>query len=254
MVTDTLLRGDPHLASTVAAVLSSGGLPLEGWMRHHGEVLKGDINSLVCLAELDGEIRYLKLYHPKNLLQRVAFRFGLARAVRAFDRASAMRAQGLPVPVPLGCLSLNGNLLLVTEALVDAKDLKSLWLEGLGPHPLAGLMTAAGQLLASMHQAGFSHGDCKWSNLLLGQGRLWLVDLEAVGTAARRRVSRDLARFTVNAEDMCLSMESFEHFVTAYCERASLPRGQFAALVLPELRKLRRRHRKKYGERGAVLL
>ena len=82
----------------------------------------------------------------------------------------------------VGLLVLHGQpcMLLLTEAIAGARDLRALWLQPSPPAVAERLMSAAGETLAGLHAAGYAHGDAKWSNLLWDGSRFYLVDLEAV--------------------------------------------------------------------------
>jgi tRNA A-37 threonylcarbamoyl transferase component Bud32 len=130
------------------------------------------------------------------------------------------------------------------------RDLKALWQQ----QPEQRLLPLAGDLLAQLHNAGLTHGDCKWSNLFWCDERLYLVDLESVSRARDEARGRDLARFTVNAEDLGVAAGIFAGFIDAYCVGTQAKPDDVVALMRPELLRLRDRHRKKYGERGAQLV
>lgn len=246
----TLLRGGDWAAS-FQRELPPG--PPEQWLESHCRVVKRDSHSLVALGELQQGHCYLKFYRPKSPLQRLAFALGHGRALQAFDQAALLAASGIRVPAPLACLRVPGGMLLVTEGMAQARDLKSCWQQGEVMRPL---LAAAAQALADLHRGGYAHGDCKWSNLLWSDNCLYLVDLEAVqacepGSPAQWR---DLARFTVNAEDLSLPGADYEAFLAGYCQLRGVSREALVAEMAPALARLRRRHRDKYGERGARLL
>ena len=245
-----ILRGDP---GTVELPQQWAGKSLHEWMANDCQLLKRDSHSLVALATLSQGLSYLKFYQPKNALQRLAFRLGLGRGVQAFDNAMRLADAGIPVPTPLACLIVDGGMLLLTEGMEAAVDLKSLW-QGSGAQPVS--LVPAAELLAKLHLAGFSHGDCKWSNLLCGADGMSLVDLEAVtdcspGSSAQWR---DLARFTVNAEDLGVDAADYEDFLRAYCRQTDVTQAQVIANMQSPLARLRKRHRSKYGERGSQLV
>jgi len=225
-------------------------------MEQHTRILKSDSFSRVGLLELEGESCYLKFYRQKSIGQQLLFRMGRARAVQAFDAAEKLAAMGIAVPQPRACVLVPGGVLLLTEGLRGSRDLKALWQAQSFPGNPAALLETTGRTLAALHRAGFAHGDCKWSNLLLSGDRIYLVDLEAVEevTTGGRKQARDLARFTVNAEDLGIGEGHYDHFMDAYCKELDIPRETVVDRMMPNLRQLRARHRDKYGERGGTLL
>lgn len=225
------------------------------WMEQHTRLLKSDSHSHVGLLQLDGRPCYLKFYLASSTLQNLAFRLGYGRGIRSFDMAGELIRAGLDVPEPLTCLRISEGMLLLTEGIESGRDLRAVW-RGQAAEDPAGLLRRAGESLAALHLAGFAHGDCKWSNLLCCGKRIYLVDLEAVRRirvgGARRvdthpRQSRDLARFTVDAEELGVGGNLYECFLQGYCARAGRGRDSIVASMQPGLNKIRRRHRARYG-------
>ncbi|MEH6586808.1 MAG: lipopolysaccharide kinase InaA family protein [Halioglobus sp.] len=246
-------RGGPWAAQLLSEVPARG---TGAWLQERGRVLKRDSHSLVALAEVQGETCYLKYYAAKKGLQRAGFALGLGRGVRAYDSAVCLATAGIPVPAAKACLLLDDGMLLVAEGMPGARDLKAIWVEAPATDEQQMLLSLAGELLATLHGGGFAHGDCKWSNLLWSHNRFYLVDLEAVTRCAvgHRRQARDLARFTVNAEDLGVKAVDYQFFLDAYCAGTGFTAAQLTGLMRPDLDRLRERHRQKYGERGARLL
>ena len=117
-------------------------------------------------------------------------------------------------------------------------------------------MQHAGAALAALHNAGFSHGDCKWSNFLVAGERMYLIDLEAVSSCHKtgEECARDLARFTLNAEDMGLSRLLYNAFLGTYAEAMGILPGDVTSRMAARLSRLRQRHLEKYGQRGHQLV
>jgi len=111
----------------------------------------------------------------------------------------------------------------------------------------------AASALENLHNAGFSHGDCKWSNCLWVADKLYLVDLEAVSKRGKRQ-HVDLARFTMNAEDLALPAQLFGVFLNHYFDSVEKTREELVPKILPVLKRLRTRHQLQYGSRGHKLL
>ncbi len=250
-----VLRGE-RWAEVLLEALASPPPDTRSWMDTHTRVIKSDDHSLVGLLELAGEPSYLKYYQQKSILQQLWFWLGRGRGVRAFDRAGQLAAAGVPVPQARACVLVPGGMLLLAQGLEQAIDLKALWqVEGPGQNVSAVLAMAA-RTLADLHRAGYAHGDCKWSNLLWWEERVYLVDLEAVSRAAPGDAgqARDLARFTVNAEDLGVGADHYHDFLEGYCEAVGVPRDTVVDRMQGDLQRYRARHREKYGERGARLL
>ena len=250
-----ILRGAEY-PEALQQALAAGPADKFAWMDEHTRVLKRDAFSCVGLLQLQGRHCYLKLYRAKGLLQGLGFRLGRCRAVASFDNAARLLDAGIPVPAPLGCLLCGGDVFLLTAGIDGSRDLKSLWVQGQTDARLDELMQLAGSSLAALHAAGFCHGDCKWSNFLVADQRVYLVDLEAVGRTRGESPNclRDLARFTVNAEDMGLAPDHYATFIDSYTAGLGQDREHVVSRLRPDLAKLRQRHLQKYGERGHRLL
>jgi len=249
------LRG-PLWAQALGEDLAQGPASIAVWMEQRTRLLKSDTYSRVGLLELRGQVCLLKLYLVKSPWQRLAFRLGYSRALRSFDMAQALAERGLPVPAPRACVRVGEGMLLLTEGIPDGRDLRALWLEQPEPGRSELLMHGAADALAALHLAGFAHGDGKWSNLLWCGERLLLIDLDAVrqvkagpaaGLPLPPRQLRDLARFTVDAEELGATAQQYDIFLRRYAERMSCARDDLLNAIEAPANAIRLRHARKYG-------
>lgn len=106
-----------------------------------------------------------------------------------FELLADLHGRGLPVPAPVAAqYRLRGPYYtadLITRAIEDAQTLTDIIAAGGLDHALAGRV---GALVARFHAAGVDHADLNAHNILLAEGRLWLVDFDrgevrATGTA-----------------------------------------------------------------------
>lgn len=241
--------------------LARGPASTVAWVEQHTRLLKSDTHSRVGLLELRGQACLLKLYLAKSPWQRLAFRLGYCRALRSFDMAQALAGRGLPVPAPRACVQVKEGMLLLTEGMPDGRDLRKLWLEPAEPGRAELFMRCAGDTLAALHLAGFAHGDAKWSNLLWRGEEFVLVDLDAVRRvkadagallSIQPRQLRDLARFSVDAEELGATPQQYNVFLQRYCERMQCSRELLLSELNPAASAIRRRHAKKYGRRATA--
>jgi tRNA A-37 threonylcarbamoyl transferase component Bud32 len=243
-------------AQALGESLARGPATTVAWMEQRTRLLKSDTYSRVGLLELQGQACLLKLYLAKSPWQRIAFRLGYSRALRSFDMALALAGRGLPVPAPRACVQVQEGMLLLTEGMPDGRDLRRLWLEPAEPGRAELLMHCAGETLAALHLAGFAHGDGKWSNLLWRGEGFFLIDLDAVRPvkadagallAIQPRQLRDLARFSVDAEELGATPQQYNIFLQRYCDRMHCSRELLLSELNPAASAIRRRHAKKYG-------
>ena len=229
---------------------------IEAWLEKHTRPLKADPGSRVGLLQLRDDTCYLKFYRSGSGLRALAFRLGIGRGVRSFDGALELAAAGVRVPEPRACLRVPGGMLLLTEGLPASGDLRALWLAGAGVADWTGPLGAAGRALAGLHASGFAHGDCKWSNLLWSGDEICFVDLESVrrARAGGARCLRDLARFTLDAEELALPAALYRTFIGSYALATRQRPENLVRSIVPPLDRLRRRHLAKYGPRGHRLL
>ena len=112
------------------------------------------------------------------------------------------------------------------------------------------MMRGAALTLSVLHRAGYTHGDCKWRNLLWIDGECFMVDLDG---ARRRRLfaararARDVARFTVSAEEAGVPSSLLQAFLDSYVAHSGVAREELLRRMQPNLEKLRGRHLEKYG-------
>lgn len=251
-----VLRGDEWI-EPLRNCLAQAPADTAAWMVRHTRLLKSDTHSRVGLLEIQGQPCFLKLYLAKSRRQQLGFRLGYARALHSFDMAGKLAQRGLAVPVPRACVLVPEGVLLLTEGIADSRNLRDLWLEQPDPERAELLMRCAGAALAALHRAGFAHGDGKWSNLLWSGEQFLLVDLDAVrelkaaGGAAPvplPRQLRDLARFTVDAEELGASQEQYDFFLNSYCAAGKQASDLLVKGIQSAADPIRSRHTRNHGK------
>ncbi len=250
-----ILRGD-EWAARLRDELGGPHPDMNAWMQRSTRVLKSDAASEVGLLTLGDKLCCIKYYRHKSLRHRLLLRTGRGRPVRSFDVGNQLVDAGVVVPTPLAVLRVPGGALLLMEGVPEAEALDLLWKENLQEEEVKKILGAAGERVAQLHRAGFAHGDCKWRNLLWSPRGCHLVDLDAAGQApmGSPRQARDVARFTLDAEELGLSRQLFGCFLDSYLSGTGRDREEVTADALPSLRKLRKRHLARYGRSGQVLL
>jgi tRNA A-37 threonylcarbamoyl transferase component Bud32 len=225
------------------------------WIAAHGRVLKHDRYGAAALVELGGEPCFAKLYLPRGRLHAHLLRSTRGRPVRSQDVARELLRVDVVVPQPRGCLWLGNSALTLAEGLINGDTLQQRWQTATGPAARQRLLSSVAESLARLHHAAYSHGDCKWSNLLCLGRQVYLVDLDAARhtPVGSRRQARDLARWTLNAEELSMEPSEYRVFLDSYFSALGAPREAIIARMLPQLYRLRDRHRRQYGETGRAL-
>jgi tRNA A-37 threonylcarbamoyl transferase component Bud32 len=143
----------------------------------------------------DGRSLFVKHYLASD---RHAFRdawkewLGLSTARREWRALVRLRLAGLPVPAPLAHVRLTSGEHVVVMEWIDAVPLAAALADAKQRRPL---LAALGGLVHKLHGAGWVHRDLHRENVLVADGSLVLIDLQA----ARRSRShaariRDLGR------------------------------------------------------------
>lgn len=106
-----------------------------------------------------------------------------------------------------------------------------------------GLIVRLVEALADFHEAGFSHGDMKWSNIVvLEDGGFRFVDLDHVKKHVIGRSERfyfkDLARFLISAVEAGLNENQLIDIIVRYAEYRSLSYSLLIKKIMPQINKI----------------
>jgi 3-deoxy-D-manno-octulosonic acid kinase len=131
------------------------------------------------------------------------------RSFRELRLLAALRARGLPVPVPVAARYLRRHLSygaeLITERLPHAHSLSEMLAAGRMDDAR---WAAIGRCLRHFHDAGVQHADLNASNVMLGEHReVWLLDFDrgrlrqpgSWNTRVLERLARSLAKVSDGA-------------------------------------------------------
>lgn len=177
-----------------------------------GRILKGGNTATVAEVSVGGRRLVVKRYNIKN------FRHGVRRCLResrariSWRNAHRLSQLGIGTPKPVLFMEerlgpLPGRAWFVTEYL-DGPDLwHLLHSERRKGIDLPGLADQVEVLLRQLAEARISHGDFKGTNFIPGEGKLFLIDLDAMKQHRRpmlfqRAFQRDLRRFAKNWKDL----------------------------------------------------
>ncbi|MFK7975744.1 MAG: lipopolysaccharide kinase InaA family protein, partial [Halioglobus sp.] len=184
------------------------------------------------------------------------YSIGRGRALHSHRAAGNLRREGVSVPEPLGVLRLPEGMVLLSEAIPGNGNLLQVWREGPSKEEGGRILQVAGHVLGHLHTTGFAHGDCKWNNILWDGNGISLVDLDAVCKAELHsaRQARDIARFTVYAEEMGVDAEQFNLFLESYLQVLGATRQRVVETMVPFVYSIRAKHLARYGHHGSRLV
>jgi tRNA A-37 threonylcarbamoyl transferase component Bud32 len=173
------------------------------------------------------------------VLKRVNFRkpgnlckdlFRRSRAIRAYRKAHHLELLGIASPRPVAAaerrwLGFLRNSYLVVEEVTGARDLGECLAEAKRVSPE--LLRRVADLVARLHQEGFSHRDLKETNLLVdSSGRPHLIDLDGLVFlmfTPEERAARDLARLgRAAAKYPSVTLPDRVVFLRRYCKARGL--------------------------------
>lgn len=244
-------RGDAW-ATRLKEQLTESPLGAAEWMQEHTQVLNNNPDTLSGLMQVDDELAYVKLYRFNSLKRRLQYRIGRADSVRNFRKALDLGEKGLAVPKPLACLAAQQGTLLVTEGLSSGGNLAELWHNRVAGDSFDNMMRSAGETLAALHVAGYTYGDCRWVNLFWNGERVHLTyfDVTRKCRVGAIQQSRDLARFTANAEEYGIGSKLYEQFLEVYLQGVSGNRREVVERMIRPLYRIRGQHLSGgYGQR-----
>lgn len=244
-----ILRGEAW-GHRVKRRLNQPPVGIVPWMQQHTILIKDEPKRMVGYYPMRDVPCFIKLYRRRTPLHLLVYAMRLGQPLRTFRNIIELSANGVPTPRPLSCVLTWQGVLVLTKGVSEGGTYDQLWASRPAREEAHRMMRGAGKTIASAHACGFSHGDCKWSNLLWSQGECYLIDLDSARRSrfrrARRR-ARDLARFTVAAEEGGVPQELLESFLHSYLEESGDSRDDLIRRMRPNLEKLRNRHEKKYG-------
>ena len=167
----------------------------EGGLKN-AEIIKDGHSATVFRLQLAGSPIIVKRYNIKSLSHRFR-RWFKRRALTAWRNGHRLELLAIPTAEPLALVErrwgpLTGRCYLVME---DKGDL-DLGAETRNQGWLPGRLDQVTALLAQLKAAELGHGDTKASNFLVRDGRVHLIDLDAL--SPRRDPAADVTRFLDN--------------------------------------------------------
>jgi serine/threonine protein kinase len=258
-------RGMVVVDSALDHFLGNDGDP-DALFQHSGSLLKSSSSTrsaLVNPAPVSGEVEskslYVKEFRYKGVVHSLKHLFGKHRAQVMWKVSWHLLKHSIPVPEPEGyLLKQKGPICLsgyyFSKALRRCPSLHELTgdLDQLNERlDAGGLSLVAAHYVAALHDNGATHGDLKWTNILVDEkeNQLWLIDLDASsiseGYLGPKWIARDLARFVLSGLEAGVDGTILARFLGHYARRRNLKLKDIEGPMMNVLQKLRKRHEKK---------
>lgn len=147
-----------------------------------GRLLKDGRTSTVARVEQPGCLLVIKRYNLKNLQHALERFWRPSRAWHSWREGHRLSFLGIPTPEPLAMIEERIGPFRRRAFLVNAYCPGPHLLQALTPDkpPASEMAQAISSLFQALYHNRISHGDLKATNLLWHEGRVWLVDLDAV--------------------------------------------------------------------------
>ena len=258
-------RGMVVIDSTLDHFLQNDG-NLETLFQVNGSLLKSSSSTRSALVNLDpvsGDVEakslYIKEFHYKGVVHSLKHLFGKHRAQVMWKVSWHLLKHSIPVPEPEGYLLRKKGPMCpggyyFSMALRRCPSLHELTedLDQLNERlDSGGLSRVAAHYVAALHDSGATHGDLKWTNILVDEkeSQLWLIDLDASSIHRRhlgpKGIARDLARFVLSGLEAGVDGTILARFLDHYARRRNLKLRDIEGPMMKVLQKLRKRHEKK---------
>jgi RIO kinase 1 len=259
-------RGRVVVDSTLDHFLQKDGNP-ETLFQHSGSLLKSGSSTRSALVNPDpvsgdvpSENLYVKEFRYKGVVHSLKHLFGKHRAQVMWKVSWHLLKHSIPVPEPEGyLLKKKGPICLsgyyFSKALRKCPSLQELT-EDIGQVETrldsGGLSRVTAHYVAALHESGATHGDLKWTNILVDENEnlLWLIDLDASkihkGHPGPKSIARDLARFVLSGLEAGVDGTILARFLGHYARRRNLKLQDLEGPMLKILQKLRMRHERKH--------
>lgn len=190
------ISGDAGLAAAIDRWFEDPG-------QHEGEILASSAYRRVVRLELEAAPSsiVIKEFFPNRArrsasgraiasLRRLARRDPAEREWRALQR---LHAAGISIPKPLAYARRAGGGALIVTPFLEGVSTLDLALDGYAFEKRR-IMRSVGELIFSLHDKGFAHGDLHAGNILVGEKGPVLIDLQRVREAdSESAANRDIA-------------------------------------------------------------
>ena len=262
-------RGMVVVDSSLDHFLQNDG-ELDALFQQSGSLLKSSSSSRSALVNpdpLSGNVGsrglYVKEFYYKGAVHSLKHLFGKHRAQVMWKVSWHLLKHSIPVPESEGYLLRKSGPFcregyFFSKVLARCTTLATLaWTSRELSNRVAfgGLLEALAREIAALHDCRVTHGDLKWSNILIDEkkDRLWFVDLDSAKIhtlfGGPAQVARDLARFVFYGFQTETNHSYLHRFLDEYCRHRGLAREKIEARMGKVLKKLHKRHKSVPEER-----
>ncbi len=221
------------------------------------KIIKTDTKTKTGLVQItdttaDIFVKQYKLLPQFRILKLI---FGQSRALNVWNIAWHLYNNNVPVAKPIAYFvyhdgDYKGTGYYCCEALADCKMLadiayydKKLYENLLKSDFFERVLNN----ITMIHQLGISHGDMKWTNILVNEKTFdfWFIDLDACVRHRRMKLdylaSRDISRFVVNAVEADTSNAMIEKFLDIYAKGNDFTISKLKQIIRPRVQRLLKR-------------
>jgi hypothetical protein len=260
-------RGMVVVDSFIDHFLQNDGNP-EDLFLHNAHFIKSSRYSRAAMVEIDrpdppfgAETFFAKEFCYKNYLHSFKPIFSRHRAQIMWRNSLHLLNCGINVPEPLGYLlkfkglSCRGGYFF-SKFLLGCDNLGTLALNSTKISQrleFGGLIEALAVGVADLHNRKVIHRDLKWSNIMVlnRKNKFWFIDLESAKLCwfppGLANLARDIARFVLNCQEVDINESIIERFLDTYARYRKITRESLDKPVTRVLKKLKEKHRKRYG-------
>lgn len=163
-----------------------------------GVILKDGNSQTVSQVVVDDMPLVIKRYNQNTIWTRIKRKLGFSRARNCWRYAHLLSMAGIKTPIPVAIIEVAKGAAYYICMYAGGEKLSLYYKKGKN---IDLLMRPLRRLFYRMHAARLTHGDLKAANIMVSDGKLSLIDLDAMTENALNysyRRKKDLNRFLEN--------------------------------------------------------
>lgn len=192
----------------------------EYWQHRAVPVTTGGRGGAWFVSSDQGEF-VLRHYRRGGMMAKVSERtyvfFGqeATRSFREFRLLQTLHQRGLPVPEPVAAMAVRSGLIGYQAAILIRRINSAMPLPEIPDLSQEHVWREVGQTVRRFHDAGLDHVDLNCDNILLGNGRVYLIDFDRCtlrdsGSSAAGWKNGNLKRLRRSVEKRCGALSALE--------------------------------------------